>query len=266
MSTITRRSSRAVRIDAVCADAVEAARAAALEVAGADDLGAHLGAVADDERVVTHSFACTNPGYVGWRWSVTVTRASRSRAVTVDEVALLPGPDAILAPRWVPWSERVRAGDLGPGDLLPTPPDDRRLVPGYTGADEAPDAVAFRSLSDELGLGRVRVLSVEGRDEAAERWYAGPAGPDDPIAQAAPARCSTCAFLVRMAGGLGTAFGVCANEFSPSDGHVVAFDHGCGAHSEAVPAVPAAPAEGQAPGATVEHTHVLDTLRYDDVE
>jgi hypothetical protein len=29
-------------------------------------------------------------------------------------------------------------------------------------------------------------------------------------------------------------FGVCANEYSPSDGKVVSFDHGCGAHSEAL--------------------------------
>ena len=28
-------------------------------------------------------------------------------------------------------------------------------------------------------------------------------------------------------------FGVCANEYSPSDGQVVSLDHGCGAHSEA---------------------------------
>ena len=27
-------------------------------------------------------------------------------------------------------------------------------------------------------------------------------------------------------------FGVCTNAFSPSDGKVVSYDHGCGAHSE----------------------------------
>ena len=42
----------------------------------------------------------------------------------------------------------------------------------------------------------------------------------------------TCGFLVRLGGLLGQAFGVCANEYSPSDGHVVTIDHGCGAHSE----------------------------------
>ena len=35
-----------------------------------------------------------------------------------------------------------------------------------------------------------------------------------------------------MAGALRAVFGVCANEWSPSDGRVVSLDHGCGAHSE----------------------------------
>ena len=41
-------------------------------------------------------------------------------AATVDELALLPGPDALVAPPWVPWSERLAPGDLGVGDVLPT--------------------------------------------------------------------------------------------------------------------------------------------------
>jgi hypothetical protein len=35
-----------------------------------------------------------------------------------------------------------------------------------------------------------------------------------------------------MAGAMRQLFGVCTNEYSPSDGRVVSFDHGCGAHSE----------------------------------
>jgi hypothetical protein len=35
-----------------------------------------------------------------------------------------------------------------------------------------------------------------------------------------------------MMGALRPMFGVCANEWSPSDGQVVSIDHGCGAHSE----------------------------------
>ncbi len=117
--------------DAVCAAAVDLARAAAQAVAGHQLVGDHVGVEADAERIVTHFFACTDRAYTDWRWAVTVVRAPRSKTVTVDEVVLLPGPGALLAPAWVPWSERLQAGDLGVGDVLPTAADDERLVPGY---------------------------------------------------------------------------------------------------------------------------------------
>jgi hypothetical protein len=87
-------------------------------------------------------------------------------------------------------------------------------------------------VANEVGLGRERVLSLEGRDDAAQRWYDGDRGPSSPIADAAPARCVSCGFLVRVAGPLGTLFGVCANGNVADDGRVVAFDHGCGGHSD----------------------------------
>ena len=94
---------------------------------------------------------------------------------------LLPGDEAIIAPEWVPYRDRIQPGDLSPGDLLPTEEDDPRLVPGYfTGdpGDELVDQDTVRDVVDELGLGRARVLSLEGRDLAAERWYDGSHGPD----------------------------------------------------------------------------------------
>ncbi|MEK9664099.1 MAG: DUF3027 domain-containing protein, partial [Candidatus Nanopelagicales bacterium] len=91
-------------VDKLIAQAVELARNAAREAAAADVVGDHLEVVSEDERVATHYFACTDPGYVGWRWSVTLARASRARVATVDEVVLLPGPEALVAPAWVPWS------------------------------------------------------------------------------------------------------------------------------------------------------------------
>ena len=39
---------------------------------------------------------------------------------------------------------------------------------------------------------------------------------------------------VPLAGSLRGGFGVCANEFSPGDGAVVAVEYGCGAHSDVV--------------------------------
>lgn len=216
-------------IDVAAAEAVDLARAAAEETSLPEYVGEHLGLLPEGDRVVTHYFACLDPAYHGWRWAVSVVRASRAKNVTVSESVLLPGDDAMLAPEWVPWSDRLRPGDLGPGDLLPTPPDDPRLAPGFTDTSGEADEELFW----ELGLGRHRVLSAEGRDQAATRWHTGDAGPATPMARSAPAQCATCAFYVPLAGAWRQVFGVCANEYAPDDGKVVSLDHGCGAHSEA---------------------------------
>jgi hypothetical protein len=221
--------------DEVAAAAVDEARAAA-EADAPGLVGEHLGVAGDEARVVTHYFATLDPAYRGWRWAVTVVRASRSKSVTVDDVVLLPGGDALLAPEWVPWSERLRPGDLGVGDLLPTAADDPRLAPAFLATDSDEE----REVAFEFGLGRERVLSYEGRLDAVERWYAGDPGPDAPMARAAPAACGSCGFFVPLSGMLRQAFGACANGFAPDDGRIVAVDHGCGAHSQAV-VVPSAP-------------------------
>lgn len=220
--------------DATLTAAVDAAREALLALVDPTDVGEHLGATPEAERVVTHYFDCRRAGYRGWRWAVTVARAPRQKVPTVDEVVLLPGDDAIVAPTWVPYKDRIQPGDLSPGDLLPVEDDDPRLVPTYlVGEDmDADERAQVRSVAAELGLGRVRTLSVEGRDQAAQRWYDGPSGPGAPIAQSAPASCWSCGFLVRLAGPLSEMFGVCGNAHANDDGRVVSFDHGCGAHSE----------------------------------
>ena len=226
-----------LELDPACAEAIDLARAAAVRRAGVLDVGEHRGVLAEDVRVATHLFACDHPGYPGWQWSVTVARASRARVVTVSEVTLVPGEGALLAPRWVPWAERIGPGDVTPGVLAPTPAEDVRLEPGYTGGESATDtdpaeASQLRALVAELGLGRERVLSPEGRDAAAERWLEGPGGPDNAMTQQAPALCVSCGFFVSLTGSLGRIFGVCTNELVPSDGSVVSRDHGCGGHSD----------------------------------
>jgi Protein of unknown function (DUF3027) len=219
--------------DAELSAALEVARVAAQAV-GAEHVGEHLGVRAepasDGAYVVTHAFATSLPGYVGWHWAVTLGRVDGDDDVTVDEVVLLPGDGALLAPAWVPWDERVQPGDLSPGDLLPVRTDDPRLVPAYVLSDDpAVEAVAF-----ELGLGREQVMSREGRLDSAERWYAGTRGPDSPMARQAPAHCGTCGFFLPLAGSLAAGFGVCGNEVTDSDGAVVSVEYGCGAHSGVV--------------------------------
>ena len=203
--------------------------AAEQDAGGADLIGEFLNAETEDDVAVTIRFRTTDVAYTGWTWSVTVALVDPVQP-TVSEVVLLPGPDALLPPPWLPWSERIRPGDLGPGDLLLPRPEDPRLVPGYVQSDDP----AVEDVAHELGIGRVQVMSRLGRLEAAERWRDGGFGPDAEMAKAAPATCVTCAFYLPLAGSLGAEFGVCGNDMAPADGRVVDCGYGCGAHSEVV--------------------------------
>ncbi|MFD2091761.1 DUF3027 domain-containing protein [Blastococcus deserti] len=261
-------SSVPARSDSAPADplaaAVGQARAAAVETAGDPDLvGDHLGAtrepaeptvdgvaVEDLGEVLTHTFASRLPGYVGWHWAVTLARVPGEDAVTVDEVVLLPGDSALLAPAWVPWHERLRPGDLSVGDVLPSTEDDPRLVPAYLVQDDSAEDPEGRVVAEELALGRERVMSAEGRSEAVGRWAAGEFGPGAPMARQAPGPCSTCGFYLPLAGSLRQRVGACGNVYSPADGRVVAADYGCGAHSQATLLAD-------------EATEVVRTARYD---
>jgi hypothetical protein len=255
-----KKRAAAPKADSVALAAVDLARSAAEALESPAAVGEHLGPDVEDDRAVTHYFACLMPAYNGWRFSITVARAPRQKEATVSEALLLPADGALLAPAWVPWSERLRPGDLGPGDLLPTPEDDPRLLPGYTGDGELTDdeVQSLGPIGWELGIGRARVMSRIGRDDAADRWYYGESGPEAPIAQAAPAHCATCAFLIPLSASFRQAFGACANEYSPSDGRVVSLDHGCGAHSEAQLS------KRQLPPPLPEPA--LDTLRWEELE
>ena len=196
-------------------------------------VGEYLGFEVEGENTLTHKFKCVDKAYFGWHWSVTLAVADDSSEVTVSEILLLPGEKAILAKPWVPWEQRVEPGDIGVGDVLPTAADDVRLVPGYTGVDYLFEE-KLTPQGWEVGLGRLRVLSVPGKDETAIRWYDGDRGPRAAIAEAVTDKCVSCGFYVAISGSLGQSFGVCTNKFAADDGKVVALDHGCGGHSEIV--------------------------------
>lgn len=246
----------APELAAILTGAVDQARAAVAEFSGEDTVGEYLGAELDDSTAATHRFLARLPGYRGWQWAVVVAAFPGAAHATISEVVLIPGPTALLAPEWVPWDQRVRPGDLGPGDLLAPPPNDPRLVPGYSGTgDPAIDEVAV-----EVGLGRRQVLSLWGRNDAAQRWHDGDFGPGSAMAKATKRKCRDCGFFVPLNGSLGVIFGVCANEFA-ADGHVVDAEFGCGAHSD----TPASPGTGS-PACDPYDDGVLDLVEMGDTE
>jgi hypothetical protein len=84
------------------------ARQALVEAVGASSVGEYVEAQSEEAAELTsHIFASKQKGYVGWLWSVTVFQADKKSESTVSEIVLLPGPDSIVAPDWVPWSERL---------------------------------------------------------------------------------------------------------------------------------------------------------------
>ncbi len=82
------------------------AREAALAYAESPSVGALIETVDEGDNTVSYIFASTLKGYLGWRWSVTLFEGDPKNP-TLSEVMLLPGEESLVAPAWVPWSERL---------------------------------------------------------------------------------------------------------------------------------------------------------------
>ncbi|MDQ5860920.1 MAG: DUF3027 domain-containing protein [Actinomycetota bacterium] len=136
--------------DAFLAAAVGEARTAIEGITAASDIGAHLAAKSEGDRLVTHLFESKMAGYHGWQWYAVLTRNSRSKVVTVSELGHLPSEDSILSPEWVPWAERVR-------------PEDARAAE----EEESPAAEAFASEPD-ASQAEADTPGSEGQDEESE--------------------------------------------------------------------------------------------------
>jgi hypothetical protein len=101
------RESRVVYVaDEVLLASAALAQRALLEVTSPESVGSVIGHVAEGEHVVSLQFAADLAGYPGWHWSVTLARVDDGDP-TVLETELMPGEQALLAPEWVPWSERL---------------------------------------------------------------------------------------------------------------------------------------------------------------
>jgi Protein of unknown function (DUF3027) len=80
---------------------------AAVEASSRNAVGFFIESIEEDEGVVTYLFEGKLKGYVGWRWSVSIFQGEENAPATISEVLLVPGPESLVAPDWVPWSERL---------------------------------------------------------------------------------------------------------------------------------------------------------------
>ena len=93
--------------DATLLAAVELARTALLEITTDDTIGEVIGHIDEGDLVVSLLFDCLMTGYPGWRWTVSLARVDENSEPKVLETELTPGDDSLLAPEWVPWSDRL---------------------------------------------------------------------------------------------------------------------------------------------------------------
>ena len=82
------------------------AREALISATSKSKVGNFIEVIEEGDGLASYLFENNQKGYVGWRWSVTIFQAD-SAEPTVSEIVLLPGPDSLVAPDWVPWSERL---------------------------------------------------------------------------------------------------------------------------------------------------------------
>ena len=95
------------------------AEKAAKESAPTNGVGKFLGTSSENKDTTSYRFESKLTGYVGWEWNVVVFQAKKSDAATVSEVVLLPGKESIVAPSWVPWSERRAEIEKNKAEQLP---------------------------------------------------------------------------------------------------------------------------------------------------
>jgi Protein of unknown function (DUF3027) len=82
------------------------ARAAAVDAHGELAVGDFVGVLQENQdQVLTYLFASKVKGYPDW--TIGATLFIDGAEATVSEVFFAPGESSLVAPKWVPWSERL---------------------------------------------------------------------------------------------------------------------------------------------------------------
>ena len=80
--------------------------AALSEITREGSVGDFLGRIDNEDGSYALIFACLLSGYPGWQWNVSLAEVDGDDP-TVIEAELLPTEGALVAPDWVPWSQRL---------------------------------------------------------------------------------------------------------------------------------------------------------------
>jgi hypothetical protein len=111
------------------------------------------------------------PAYNNWLWTVVLTRVDKKSPFTISEIVLVAGEDALLAPPWTPWAERLAEfrKQLREEGRAATDAEADAIIQGLTGGEpsepKAPPKVRVRQR-------RIRVVeegSVPANDEQSDK-------------------------------------------------------------------------------------------------
>ncbi|MEN9752280.1 MAG: hypothetical protein RLZZ600_1327 [Actinomycetota bacterium] len=80
--------------------------AALAEITRPSSVGNFIGRVDAEDGSYSLLFECLLQGYPGWQWNVSLAEVDGDDP-TVLEAELLPTEGALVAPDWVPWSQRL---------------------------------------------------------------------------------------------------------------------------------------------------------------
>lgn len=208
---------------------VELARKAAVETAdmGPEAVGDFLRREDLGDHVYDFRFDSGLKGYEHWEWAVTLFHDTGLDQWTVNQAALLPTKRSLVAPKWIPFSDRLPGGsdeevgkdlepglDAGEGGQQQRDRDGNLLDPADSDEDIA-EAI------NRFYLSRRLVPSPKGLQDTAQRWA------DARSRIHSRGKGVTDAFVVPLEGFLGRFYGVCTNRHCRFDGKVVPLNHTC---------------------------------------
>ena len=149
--------------DAVLLASVDLGLDALREIAPENAVGAPAGHLVEDEHTLSLLFECRLPGYPGWYWTVTLARVDDESSPTVLEAELMPGDTALVAPDWIPWSERL-ADYRAAQDALRAAKADEDESSGEHEGDESDDDLDDDVDEDDVDDDDVDEDDVDGLD------------------------------------------------------------------------------------------------------
>jgi hypothetical protein len=152
-------------------DLSEFAQEAARLTGGRRAVGDYIRTDEEEPSLRSYIFQSTLRGYIGWFWSVTIYQPDGEEP-TISEVVMMPGADSLVAPNWVPWSERLADYKALQAELEAQAALEAEEAAALAEGSEEPDDDDEDDEDDEVELEFVDVPDDDSIEEAEEKLLA----------------------------------------------------------------------------------------------